>query len=57
MIFGNFGFFYVEYICAIINVELSIKKPILVNEVNVCGTLILLRESHFPLIYPQDDFR
>jgi len=35
----------VFHLAAIVNVELSIKKPILVNEVNVCGTLILLRES------------
>jgi len=36
---------FVFHLAAIVSVELSIKNPILVNEVNVCGTLNLLEES------------
>ena len=36
---------FVFHLAAIVSVELSIKNPILVNEVNVCGTLNLLKES------------
>jgi len=36
---------YIFHLAAIISVELSIKNPSLVNEVNVCGTLNILEES------------
>jgi len=36
---------YIFHLAAIISVELSIKNPLLVNEVNVCGTLNILEES------------
>ena len=33
------------HLAAIVSVELSVKNPLLVNEVNVCGTLNILEES------------